>query len=174
MNVLVINSSPRKGNIMFMLDHILKDIDAEVVRLVKKKINFCSGGDDCCPKTGKCVKNDDMDKIYDKLEKADIVVLASPCYFFNVNALMKNFMDRCNPYYYNNKLEGKKFFLVSVGGYEPSISGAVEAMKHFVGGVHGEIIGSYYAVADKKNELEGNAKVIKELKKIGKEISKNG
>ena len=171
--VLVINSSPRVGNIVFMLDYILNDIETDVINLKDKNIKFCDGGDNCCPKTGKCMIKDDMLEIYNKLEEADLIILASPCYFSNVNAIMKNFMDRCNPYYFNKLLKDKKFFLLSVGGQKESTKGAIDAMKKFVKCVHAEIIGEYLAVADKKRDLESNAKVIKELEDIGDKLIKN-
>ena len=112
-----------------------------------------------------------MPEIYTKLEEADIVILASPCYFFNVTARMKNFMDRCNPYFFSKKLKGKKFFLISVGGHEPSLKGSIRAMNNFLKGIGGKFIGSYSAVADKAGEIKKNTKVIKELKDIGKRLS---
>ena len=112
-----------------------------------------------------------MPEIYTKLEEADIVILASPCYFFNVTARMKNFIDRCNPYFFSKKLKGKKFFLISVGGYKPSLKESIRAMENFLKGIEGKFIGSYSAVADKAGEIKKNPKVIKELKNIGVKLS---
>src|SRR3989338_1688301 len=175
--ILAISGSPRKGNTEFMLDVLLEPAkenkaEVEIVKLREKNIKFCGGRDDCCPKTGKCYMQDDMASIYQKLERADLIILASPCYFFNVTARMKNFMDRCNPYYFNKKLKGKKFFLLSVGGYEPSIKGAIDAMKNFVKNIDAKSIGSYFAVADKIGELSKNEKVIKELEDIGLKLKR--
>ncbi len=174
MKILAIDGSPRKGNTDFMLNVILDSVkelaDFEVIKLRRKKIEFCSGGDNCCPKTKECHIKDDMQEIYEKLENADIVLLASPCYFSNVTALMKNFIDRCNPYYFNKKLKGKKFFLLSVGGYKPSIKDAIKAMENFLKGIYGVSIGSYYAKADKIGELKENKEVIKRLRDIGKKL----
>lgn len=176
MKILAINGSPRKGNTEFMLNIILNSTkengaEKESINLREKNIKFCGGGDNCCPVKLKCHIKDDMIDIYPKLEQADIIVLASPTYFGNVSARMKNFMDRCNPYYYNKKLKGKKFFLLSVGGYEPSIKEAIICMKNFLKGIHSESIGEYYAVADKLGELEKNQKVIKEIEDIGKRLT---
>ncbi|MBU1004820.1 MAG: flavodoxin family protein [Nanoarchaeota archaeon] len=176
MKLLAINSSPRKGNTEFMLNIILNTAkengaDTELIELRKKDISYCSGGDNCCPVNLKCHIKDDMLKIYPKLEDADIILLSSPCYFFNVTARMKNFMDRCNPYYYSKKLKGKKFFLLSVGGCKPPIKYAIAAMERFVKGVHGKSIGSYSAVADKIGELETNQKVISDLRNLGKKLT---
>ena len=176
MKILAINSSPRVGNTDFMLDVILKtakENNAEVceIKLREAKIDFCKGGDNCCPKTGKCHFKDDMPQIYTKLEEADLIILASPCYFFNVTAMMKNFIDRCNPYFFSKKLKGKKFFLISVGGYKPSLKESIRAMDNFLKGIKGKSIGSYSAVADKAGEIKKNTKVIKELKNIGVKLS---
>lgn len=176
MKILAVNGSPRKGNTDFMLNIILDSakengVETEIVYLRDRKIEFCDGCD-YCKKTKECHIKDDMQEIYKKLESADIIVLASPNYFFNVTAIMKNFMDRCNPHFFNKKLKGKKFFLLAVGGYEPSIKDAIRAMENFLKGIYGKAIGSYYAMADKIGELKDNQKVIKELKEIGKELCK--
>ncbi|MBU0615702.1 MAG: flavodoxin family protein [Nanoarchaeota archaeon] len=163
MKILAINGSPRKGNTDFLIESIAKD--AEVIYLRDTKINFCSGSDHCCPKTGRCDKKDDMHSIYEKIEAADLIILASPCYFFNVSGMMKNFMDRCNPYFFNKKLKDKKFFLIAVGGHEPSLPEEIRCMKNFVKGVHGKVAGEFIAVADKAGEVK-NPKVIKQIEKI--------
>lgn len=172
MKILAINGSPRRGNSELILNIILgaakeKCAEIELIELRKKSINFCGGGDDCCPITGKCYIKDDMLLIYPLMEEADMIILASPCYFSNVSARMKNFMDRCNPYYFNKRLKGKKFFLIAVGGYKPSIKGTINAMAEFVSAVEGKIIGNYVAVADKKDDLKKKKGVVEELKKIG-------
>ena len=178
MNILAINASPRKGNTEFMLDVLLdsareNNAETEIIELRKKNIKFCSGGDNCCPKTGRCYIDDDMPEIYKKLEQADIIILASPTYFSNVSARMKNFMDRCNPYYFNKKLKGKKAFLLGVGGEETSIKEMLNIMKTFLNLLEIGHIGSYSAVADKAGEIKKNQKVIKELKNIGDRLTQN-
>lgn len=114
-----------------------------------------------------------MFHIYKLLESSDIIILASPSYFSNVTAIMKNFIDRCNPYYFNKKLKEKAFFLLSVGGYEPSIKEAIRCMRNFLNGIYAKEIGSYYTVADKIGEVGKNQKVIKELREIGVKLTKN-
>jgi multimeric flavodoxin WrbA len=165
MKILAISGSPRKGNTDFLLDSIAEHVDTDILKLRKKRIKYCGGGDDCCPKTGRCVINDDMVEIYAILEPADIIILASPAYFSNVSALMKNFMDRCNPYYFNKKLKGKKFFLIGVAAREKSAEKTIEMMKEFVKGVHGNVIGEKTFLAEKidglKNKTDGL--IVKEI-----------
>ena len=109
-----------------------------------------------------------MDEIYGKLEEVDLVILASPSYFSNVTARMKNFMDRCNPYWFSKKLKRKKAFILGVGGgIDKSVKETMEIFRTFLRILEMEEVGSYYTKADKINELEGNQKVIKEMESIG-------
>ncbi|MBW2974771.1 flavodoxin family protein [Candidatus Woesearchaeota archaeon] len=170
--IIAINSSPRKGNTDFMLDTLLNSAerngaDVSHIRLREKDIHFCGGGDNCCPKTGECEIKDDMPAIYKELESADIIILASPSYFSNVSARMKNFIDRCNPYWFNKKLKGKKAFLIGVGSIEESIKEMLAIMENFLRILDITCIGSYHAVADKAGDIGKNVKVIKELEDIG-------
>jgi len=179
MKILAINGSHRKGNIDFMLEVILDSAkengaDIEIIKLKDNKIDFCSSGDNCCQKTLRCSREDDMPEIYPKLENTDILILASPSYFSNVTARMKKFMDRCNPYWFSKKLNGKKAFLLGVGGSgDKSIKEMLDRMRTFIRILGIEDIGSYYAIADKINELKENQKVIKELQSIGKKLSRD-
>ncbi|MBW2988763.1 flavodoxin family protein [Candidatus Woesearchaeota archaeon] len=179
MKILAIDGSPRTGNISFMLDVILDSAgkngaETSLIRLREKKIEFCSGGDYCCPKTGVCVINDDMKGIYKEMDNADILILASPCYFSNVSAMMKNFMDRCNPYWFNRKLKGKKAFLIGTGGFEKSIKKMIMIMGEFTGILGMEETGYYLAKANKKGDVEKNQKLIKELKDMGIRLGISG
>ena len=171
MKILAINGSPRKGNTDFILNATLENSKekVEIINLRDKKINFCRGGDNCCPVNLKCHIKDDMPEIYAKLEQADIIILASPAYFSNVTARMKNFMDRCNPYWFNKKLKGKKAFLIGVGGNEKSVKEMLGIMRTFLRILEIKEMGSYHTVADKIGEAR-NPKVIKELQDIASKL----
>jgi multimeric flavodoxin WrbA len=89
----------------------------ELILLKDKKIKPCTacGG---CFQTHKCVVADDMQELYGKLLKADVIVLACPTYFANVTILMKAFMDRCLPLYLSEKLKGRKVALLAGGNFK--------------------------------------------------------
>ena len=155
MKIFAVDGSPRVGNTNFLLDFISSNFnDFEILKLRENRINYCGGGDNCCPKTGKCIKNDDMIKAYPKIEAADLIILASPSFFNNVSAQMKTFMDRLNPYYFNKKLENKKFFLISTATREKSNEKTIDCMKEFVKGVFGKVVGNYQLIAEKANDLK--------------------
>jgi multimeric flavodoxin WrbA len=71
---------------------------SEVVFLVEKKIFFCRGCFSCWVATpGKCVIDDDVATILEKMIAADVIVAATPVYVDNVTGIMKAFMDRMIP-----------------------------------------------------------------------------
>lgn len=174
MKVLAICGSPRKGNTEFMLNTILKGVsDSEIVLLRKLNIKNCNG-DDSCLKTGECyIKDDDINGVYKKMEEAEVIILGCPSYFSNVTGIMKNFIDRGNPYWINEKLKGKKCYLVGVGG-QAGIEGnnVIECMKFYVRGLYMDIVKTYFANAEGPKDLESNEKVIEELKRIGESLKK--
>ena len=70
--------------------------DVETVSLKGKTINFCKG---ClaCQKTQKCVIRDDAIGIAEKIKDADVLVFATPVYYYGMSGQMKTLLDRCNP-----------------------------------------------------------------------------
>ena len=79
--------------------------ETEKIYLLDKHIEFCTNCRTCCQKQiddprDKCVQNDDMEQILNKVDSADTIVLASPINWFNVTALMKRFIERLICYGY--------------------------------------------------------------------------
>ena len=105
MKVLAINGSPRgeNGNTEELLKPFLKgceesDAEVEIVYLKDKDIKHCNGCFTCWTKTpGKCIHKDDMEELLNKISQADIMVYATPLYYFTVTGMMKDFMDRMLP-----------------------------------------------------------------------------
>ena len=57
-----------------------------------------------------------MGGIYRKLEESEAILFASPNYYGNMPGLLKNFIDRMNPYYFSEKMKGKSVGIIGVGG----------------------------------------------------------
>lgn len=100
--VLIISTSPRKnGNSETLADAFLKGAAdsgniVEKISLYDKTIGFCKG---ClaCQKTGRCVIHDDADTIAQKMLSADVLVFATPIYYYEMSGQMKTMLDRANP-----------------------------------------------------------------------------
>ena len=70
--------------------------EVEMIRMREKNYHFCLG---CfaCQRTGKCVIKDDMAEIVPKMEQADVLVFATPIYYYEMSGQMKTLLDRANP-----------------------------------------------------------------------------
>jgi len=70
----------------------------EIVYLKGKNIKHCIGCFTCwSPTPGVCVHHDDMPELLLKVRQADVIVLATPLYFYMISGLMKDFLDRTLP-----------------------------------------------------------------------------
>lgn len=100
--IMIIATSPRKGgNSATLADSFARGArdaghDVEIVSLHDKKIGFCTG---ClvCQKTRRCVIHDDADTIVQKMLETDVLVFATPIYFYEMSGQMKTMLDRTNP-----------------------------------------------------------------------------
>ena len=87
-NVLILMGSPRKkGNTSILCDEFARGAEdaghkVERIDVISKKIAGCLGCNGCQRNSGTCVQKDDMQEIYQKINDADIVVLASPVYYY--------------------------------------------------------------------------------------------
>jgi len=81
----------------------------EKIFLKEKKINYCSGCGTCF-NTGKCSQKDDMAEVLEKMISADVIVMATPVYFYTMCGQMKTLIDRtCSRYTEINK---KEFYFI--------------------------------------------------------------
>lgn len=135
-NILIIVSSPREGgNSDLLCKQFQKGAEetgnkVETVYLRDKNINFCMG---CgvCRTTHRCVQNDDMAEILDKVVRADVIVLSTPVYFYLMNGQMKTFIDRCLPRY--KEISDKEFYFVctAADGDKSFIEKTVDSLREF-------------------------------------------
>ena len=72
--------------------------NVEFVSLKGKNIQFCKG---ClaCQKTGRCIINDDANEITEKMRNSDVIVWATPIYYYEMSGQMKTLIDRANSLY---------------------------------------------------------------------------
>ena len=98
--VLILSGSPRKGgNSDLLCDEFMRgaiDVGNTVakIRVPEKKIAPCLGCYYCAKNGGKCVQPDDMAELLQKMIDADVLVLASPVYFYSICAQLKAVIDR--------------------------------------------------------------------------------
>ena len=173
MKVLGILGSPRKGgNTELLLEEALKGAEAEGaeverLRLTDYNIIPCK---EClaCYKDGNCIILDDMAKIYPKLLEADIILLASPIFFYGVTAWAKALIDRCQALWsrkyqlkdpsYGKEGRKRKGFFISVGGTkgQKTFEGAILTAKYFF-----DVLNAEYAGELVLREVDAKGDVLK-------------
>lgn len=114
--VLVISSSPRRnGNSDLLCDQFMKGAieaghRAEKIFLADKTIHYCTGCGACANATRPCVQKDDVAEILEKMVEADVIVLATPVYFYTMCAQLKTLIDRSCPRY--TAISNKEFYFI--------------------------------------------------------------
>lgn len=97
--ILILSGSPRKGgNSDCLCDEFARGAQeaghtVEKIRVAEQHIGFCRA---CyaCKESGVCVQKDDMARVLQKMIDADVLVLASPVYFYSIDAQLKAVIDR--------------------------------------------------------------------------------
>lgn len=114
--ILILSTSPRKGgNSETMADAFARGAasaghSVEFISLRDKTIGFCRG---ClaCQKTLRCVIRDDADTIAQKMKDADVLVFATPIYYYEMSGQMKTLLDRANPLFPSDYAFREVYFL---------------------------------------------------------------
>ena len=116
MKILVLNGSPRPNkNTAAFVQRFTKGAEdaghqVEVLQVGTMKINGCIGCEFCKGNSGgECAIKDDMQKVYSSLEKADILVLASPVYYWSLTSQLQATISR---FYATNIPHPKKYALI--------------------------------------------------------------
>ena len=116
--VLLINGSNRDAYSYKILKEIEKDVEnTKLIKLNDYNIEFCKG---ClyCDKNGKCIINDDLNKVLNEMLDSNIIVFAIPNYFGGMSGFFKNFMDRLHFMYKRSVLKDKKIVFIYTGALE--------------------------------------------------------
>ena len=138
-NILVICASAAAGgNSDLLAAQFIKGAEeagnqTEQIFLRQKNIGYCRGCGFCKRKesAGICAIRDDMAEVLAKMKAADVIVLASPVYYYNVCAQMKTLIDRTYADFMNLKNKEFYFILSCADPGRNSIDGAVEALRGF-------------------------------------------
>ncbi len=177
--IIILNGSPRKAGNTAALTAEFKKGAEEAGNTVTEfflddmNINGCKG----CFGGGKnpdspCVQKDDMDKIYPVYKEADIVVLASPLYYWTISGQLKTAFDRlfavaeCDPDYRNPKKESVLIMAAEGYGFEETLYWYEHLEKHLGWKSIGKVLcGGVMAIGDIAGKPE-----LQEACNLGKSI----
>lgn len=164
--VLILSGSPRKGgNSDLLCDAFARGAaeaghDVEKLRVAAMKIHPCSGCYYCRDHGGQCAHKDDMAALLQRMIDADVLVLASPVYFYSIDAQLKAVIDRTvarwlevknKEFYYivtmaDEEAASADTTLACFRGYADCVEGAVERGAIVAGDVYepGKVEGTAY------------------------------
>lgn len=117
--VILVGSMRKNGNTHLLAkafaDGASKNNIVELISVADYKVNPCIGCNSCFTRNGnQCFQDDDMTTIYNQLKTADILVVASPIYFYGISAELKAMIDRLHTPM-RNDFKIKKLALLLVG-----------------------------------------------------------
>lgn len=138
--VFILSTSPRKGgNSDALAEKFAQGAreaghPVEKVCLHDKTIGFCKGCLACQAKQdGHCILRDDADEIVQKMAAAEVVVFATPIYFYEMCGQMKTLLDRSNPLFPTDYAFRDIYLLASAAEAEESaIDGAVNGLNGWI------------------------------------------
>ena len=144
MKIAILNGSPRKENTAAMVEAFRKGAKAaghevEVYQVGKMKIAGCLGCEYCHTKgNGTCVQKDDLKKIMPAYTEADLIVFASPIYYFTMTAQMQAALQRV---YCVGKPAASKAVLMLSSGSDEVFDAAITQFKDYMDFAEIEIAG---------------------------------
>lgn len=133
--VVVISSSPRKGgNSDTLCDEFVKgaiDGGNTAVKYFLDDIEFesCKACYACKTPERECFQDDKISLILDDMMEADVIVYATPIYYYSICGTLKKFFDRCYPIF--NHLENKDYYIITAAG--SSNGNALTGIRDFIG-----------------------------------------
>lgn len=135
--VLILSSSPRRhGNSDLLCDQFAAGAQhsghqAEKIFLKDKTINYCTGCGTCFERVKPCPQKDDMAEILEKMVGADVIVMATPVYFYTMCGQMKTMIDRTCARY--TEISNKDFYFIVTAADNniPAMERTIEEFRGF-------------------------------------------
>lgn len=161
--IIALNGSPRiGGNTDLIIDKMFEGArqqghQTQKIALYPLKISPCIDCRQCKQGNFTCPLKDDMPKLNNSLEKADVILFGTPIYWYGPTAVMKMVIDRLRPYILSRKLQGKTGVLVVPSEEGPVICDPLIKMfkmsMSYIGMTDG---GAFLTSAYEKGEIAKN------------------
>ena len=168
MKITVLNGSPRKQNTAAMVEAFAEGAKAaghevETIQVGKLKINGCLACEYCHGKgEGTCVQKDDMEKVMPAYKDCDMIVFASPIYYFDMTAQLSAAIQRV--YAIGKPPKATKAALLLSSASPNPFEGAIATYKNMLAFMGIEDKGVFTAAGD-ENRSEAKLAEIREFAK---------
>jgi len=140
-----------------------------------------------CDETGECVVDDDMQSVYPRLVEAEVIILASPIFFYGITSQAKALIDRCQAMWCRRFLDntpekertypGGRGYLLAAGATKGSnlFQGAEMVAKYFFDALDMSYEGGVMVKSvDKKEDILKHPDVLKQAFELGKSAVAKG
>ena len=144
-NILILSGSPRKGgNSDTLCDQFMAGAQeaghtVEKIWVQGEKIAPCLGCGHCQKHAGECVQKDAMADILQKMVEADVLVLASPVYFYSVSAQIKAVIDRTVARYTEIKNKSMYYIIAAADPNLANMQRTIECFRGFAYCIEGSV-----------------------------------
>lgn len=137
-NIVIVSSTPRKnGNSDVLAEEFARGAReaghaVEKINLRECNLHFCIG---CmaCAKLGRCVLEDDINGLLPRVQNADVLVFATPIYYYEMSGQLKTFLDRMNPLFSKENRFGEVYLLASAAeDADSAMDGAVQGVRGWI------------------------------------------
>ena len=124
--ILIVSASPRKNSnsealaLAFAEGARSAGHEVDFVSLRGKEVNFCRGCFVCQEKL-RCVIRDDADAVCQKALGADVLVFATPIYYYEMSGQLKTLLDRLNPLFPSDYAFRDVYLMTAAAEDEPSV-----------------------------------------------------
>lgn len=174
--VLILSGSPRKGgNSDILCDEFARGAaeaghQVEKIRIAEKNIGYCRG---CyaCQNGGVCAIRDDMAELMQKMIDCDVMVLASPVYFYSVDAQLKAVIDRSVARW--TEVRDKEFYYIvtAADGEKEAAATTIACFRGYADCVEGaKEKGVIYGMGAYEKGAIRNTVAIREAYQMGKTV----
>lgn len=174
---MILSGSQRKnGNSDILCNEFMRGAQesgnkVEKIFLREKKIGYCTACYYCRDNGGKCAIKDDMAEILDKMIDADVIVMASPVYFYSIDAQLKTVIDRTVARW--TKIKNKEFYYIATAAEssKEAVECTIECMRGFADCLEGsKEKGIIYGIGVyESGEVEATP-IIKDAYNMGKSV----
>jgi len=188
MNILSFMGSPRlNGNTDILLDHILKGAklkgaNVKKIKLITLKYRGCI---ECgeCENNGICSLKDDFSPFYKDIISSDVIIIASPIFFYNITSLTQMVIERAQALWIakyrltkainNQSKQSKIGIFVSVGATKGQrlFEGANLVVRYFFDAIGVKKVSSFLVKGvEKKGNILKQKELLDDAIKFGEEI----
>lgn len=176
-NILIVNSTFRRGGNTELLAKQFEKGVAEAGNRVRTislrdlKLQFCIGCLSCLG-SGKCVLNDSVNALLPEVRDADVLVFATPVYYYSMCGQLKTFLDRLNPLYgQENKFRQVYLLTAAAENDRAAMDGTVKGVQGWIDCFDGvRLAGVVYGIgADAVGSVKDTA-AYEEAYRMGKSV----